>query len=150
MNPDATRHLLSCLCGPHTVGFDLTTVQEVLTERPITRVPRTSTRVCGLLNLRGTVVPALSLHQALGMPPLDIGSTTHRHIIIALAQSVVSLVVNNVGDVIEIDPAQHFTDIAGIASPLRDISVGIYTTAKSTVLHLDPELCCRIKEDVRL
>jgi len=150
MNLDATRHLLTCFCGPHTVGFDLATVQEVLTERPITRIPRASTRVCGLLNLRGTVVPALSLHQALGMPPLTIDSTSHRHIIISLTQSVVSLVVNYVGDVIEIDPARHFTDIAGIASPLRDISVGIYTTAKSTILHLDPELCCRIQEDVCL
>jgi purine-binding chemotaxis protein CheW len=150
MTLPAIQHLLTCMCGPHVVGFHLGVVQEILTERPITRVPRASTRVCGLLNLRGNVVPAISLHHTLGIPSPALDQAHHRHIILSLGNSVVSLVADDVGEVLELDPNNYFPDVAGLTSPLKELTLGIYTTAQAAILHMDAELCCRTHEENRL
>jgi purine-binding chemotaxis protein CheW len=150
MTDSSTRYLLTCFCGPHTIGFDLNTVQEVLTERSITRVPRAPSRVCGLLNLRGNVVPAISLHEALGIASPALGNSPHRHIILSLTHSVVSLVVDDVGEVLALDPTHYFPGAAGLHSTLKSVAIGIYTTPQAAVLHLDPEQCCRTEQEIRL
>jgi len=135
--------ILTCTCGHYTVGFDLHSVQEVLMEQSITPVPRAPGGILGLLNLRGNIVPAISLHHALGVTTAPLNELPHRHIIISLAESTVSLLVDNVGEVLNLDSSCYFTDVAGLSNPIKELTLGIYTVPQTTVLHLDPELACR-------
>lgn len=144
MNFAAPLNLLTCTCAHFTVGFDLSAVQEVLMEQPISSVPRAPAGVVGLLNLRGNVVPVISLHHALGVPGVSLKDTPHRHIIISLAESTVSLLVDDVGEVIDVEKSHYFTELAGLTSPIEELTLGIYTAPRLTVLHLDPELTCRV------
>lgn len=150
MMPPIPQHLLTCRCGHYTVGFELSAVQEVLTEQDITRVPRAPANVLGLLNLRGNVVPAISLHQALGVTGPPLAESPHRHIILSLSQSTVSLVVDDVGEVLDLDDSRYFVDVAGLSQLLRDVTLGIYTSSHGAVLHLDPESTCRTDTEVHL
>jgi hypothetical protein len=59
-------------------------------------------------------------------------------------------VADDVGEVLELDPNNYFPDVAGLTSPLRDLTLGIYTTPQASILHVDAELCCRTHEEIRL
>lgn len=144
MTPTTPLNILTCTCGKYTIGFDLHSVQEVLIDQSIARVPRAPGGILGLLNLRGNIVPAISLHHALGLPTTHSSELPHRHIIISLAQSVVSLLVDDVGEVLRVDSSCYFTDVAGLSNPIKELTLGMYTAPQTTVLHLDPELACRV------
>jgi purine-binding chemotaxis protein CheW len=136
--------LLTCRCGKYTLGFDVCDVQEILTTQSMSRVPRAPKVVAGLLNLRGDVVPALYLHRVLGIesaPGLD---DAHRHLIITVGSSTLSLIVDDVGEVLELIPHNYFTDRGGLEAPFKELVVGIYQSMETTVLHLNPETSCRI------
>ena len=131
--------LLTCRCGDYTLGFDVRVVQEVLTEQPMTRVPRAPSTVCGLLNLRGDVVPAVYLNRRLGIAHTASIDCAHRHIIISVNGSAISLIVDEVGEVCLLDSAHYFGDVRALDTPFNQVVVGIYNAPDLTVLHLDPE-----------
>ena len=135
--------LLTCRCGDYTLGFDVRVVQEVLTEQAMTRVPRAPRTVCGLLNLRGEVVPAVYLNRRLGISDTVTIDQAHRHIIINVKDSTISLIVDEVGEVHPLDPKHYFSDIDSLDAPFSQVVVGIYNAPNLTVLHLDPETSCR-------
>ena len=138
------NQLLTCRCGEYTLGFDVRVVQEVLTEQPMTRVPRAPHTVCGLLNLRGDVVPAIYLHRRLGVSDAGSIDQPHKHIIISLAASTVSLIVDEVGEVHTLDQSHYFSEVGALETPFNQVVAGIYNSPNLTILHLDPEASCRI------
>lgn len=77
----------------------VTTIERVL---PVARVPRTPPFVKGVINLRGDIIPVLSLRQRLGFP--DIEETDDTRIIIVDTGEVVSgFIVDSVKEVLQID-----------------------------------------------
>ncbi len=85
-------------------GVDVLRVQEVIRFQQMTRVPLASSVVRGLINLRGQIVLAIDLSGRLGFvrsqttpPPFNI--------VIQSADRLVSLLVDDVGDVVEFDLA---------------------------------------------
>lgn len=143
-------YLLTCSCGPYEIGFDLRNIQEVVSEQYITPVPRATPGISGLINLRGNVVSALSLAEILRVPAEPSTSENHRHVILTLASSIVSLVVDTVGDVIEVAQTEYFSNMAGLPHPVKDIALGIYRKSGKAVVHLDPERTCNLSSEVRL
>jgi purine-binding chemotaxis protein CheW len=143
MNSALPTQLLTCRCGEYTIGFDVQVVQEVLTEQLMTKIPRAPGSVCGLLNLRGDVVPAVFLHKNLNIPGVAEG-VSYRHLILNLAHSTISLLVDEVGEVLELQPEQYFKQVGGLQAPFKELIVGVYHTSELTVLHLDPEASCRL------
>ncbi len=49
-------------------GVEILKVHEIIGMLPITRVPRTPSFVCGVINLRGKVIPIIDLRERFGMP----------------------------------------------------------------------------------
>lgn len=80
-------------------GLDVQNVQEVIRPQRLTRVPLASPVVSGLMNLRGQIVTALDLRRRLSFPDraADAGSM---NVVVRTADGAVSLVVDDVGDVI--------------------------------------------------
>ena len=77
--PDATgaadgahRFLLFGVAG-HTYGCEIDVVREIVPFRRCTRLPGAPDYVCGLINLRGTVVTVLDLGLRLGGAAVDRG-----------------------------------------------------------------------------
>ncbi len=149
MSTPLPAQLLTCHCGEYTLGFNVQDVQEILTEQAMTRVPRAPDTVCGLLNLRGDVVPALHLNRILGLADREDQRTRHRHLIITVGSSTLSLIVDDVGEVIELLPDHYFTELGALKAPFKEIVAGTYQTPTLTVLHLNPEASCRISQGGR-
>lgn len=134
-----STHILTCSCADYLFGFDLSVVQEILTEQVMTKVPGAPDHFLGLINLRGDVVPAISLRCAINSRGQEDALANHRHVILDLNGSIVSVVVDDVGDVIEAQDDSNFQELAGLTSPLKDLVSSIYSTDKQTVLRISPE-----------
>jgi len=82
--------------GGQTYGCDIATVREIIPRRPATRLPGAPAFVCGLINLRGTIVTVLDLGQRLDRGPAkDDGSI----ILAELGTKLVGIAVDDVMDV---------------------------------------------------
>jgi purine-binding chemotaxis protein CheW len=57
--------------GDEEYGVEILKVQEIIRMQEITRVPKTPEFVRGVINLRGKVIPVISLREKFGMPSID-------------------------------------------------------------------------------
>jgi purine-binding chemotaxis protein CheW len=62
---------LSFVLGDEEYGLEILKVQEINGMMGITRVPRTPDYVKGVINLRGRVIPVLSLRSKFNMPLIE-------------------------------------------------------------------------------
>ncbi len=119
-------------------GVDVNGVQEVLRYQTMTHVPLAPSVVKGLINLRGQIVTAIDLRQRLGMPPRPPG-TLPMNVVLRLDDGPVSLLVDDIGDVLTVSP--H------LAEPLpetmqhlgRELITGVYKLSGRLLLILDAE-----------
>lgn len=87
------------------LGIDVSEVQEVLRADSLGRVPGAPRAVQGLLNLRGQILLALDLGRALELPASTRPSHERMHIV--LLDQDVSLLVDEVGEVVEVAPTDR-------------------------------------------
>lgn len=86
-------------------GIEVPRVQEVIRSLPMTPVPLAPKSVRGLINLRGQIVSSLDLHEELGLFDSD-PIANSMNVIIRVDEDLVSLSVDEIGDVVEVDPNQ--------------------------------------------
>jgi len=87
-------------------GVDILRVQEIKGWDPVTPIPNTPPHLCGVLNLRGAIVPIVDLRLLFAMPFVAYSKTT---VVIVLkvhevTQRTVGIVVDAVSDAHMIDP----------------------------------------------
>ncbi len=92
--------------GPETYGIEILCVQEIIGLLPITRIPKVSEYIRGVINLRGKVIPVMSLSRRFGVPDRDDTPLTCI-IVIELARDhdtvTMGIVVDEVSEVININ-----------------------------------------------
>jgi purine-binding chemotaxis protein CheW len=119
-------------------GFDVLKVQEIVRSQPLTRVPLAHPMVRGLINLRGQIVTAIDLKECLGLPPSE---TSHEGINVVLHtdDGAVSLMVDEVGDVLELGDEQFETPPNTLLGPARKFILGVFKLTDQLLIILDPE-----------
>ncbi|MDF2877537.1 MAG: CheW protein [Clostridia bacterium] len=86
-------------------GIDIQNVQIIERIKSIMRVPKAPVCVKGVMNLRGEIIPVISLREQFELLPDDYTDKT-RIIIIKLDESMVGLIVDEVKEVIELGEEQ--------------------------------------------
>lgn len=90
--------------GDEQYGIDISNVDNIVRMQSITRVPKSQPYFVGVINLRGEVVPIMSLRRRFGLED-DVYGTATRIIIIRMEdQSMVGFIVDEVKEVVNIDP----------------------------------------------
>ena len=117
-------------------GVDATDVQEVIRTQPMTRVPLASGEVSGLINLRGQVVVAIDMRRRLGMPEPDEG-TERLNVIVRTEHGPVSLIVDDIGDVLEADLDELETPPPTLTPPTRDLVSAVHQLDERLLLVID-------------
>src|SRR5450432_2382318 len=87
-------------------GVDVLRVQEVLRMQPMTNVPQAPDVIEGLINLRGQIVTAIDMRRRLRLPPRT-AEQTAMNMVVQTDDGAVSLVVDEIGDVLDVDQATH-------------------------------------------
>lgn len=117
-------------------GVEVAHVQEVLKSQGLTRVPLAPTAVAGLINLRGQVVTAIELRERLGRPPRPEG-TDAVVIVVRLHGEAVSLLVDAIADVVDVDPADFEAPPDTLDGAGRELIRGAFKLDGHLLLALD-------------
>ena len=121
--------------GQH-FGVDVASVQEVIRFQQMTRVPLAPTAVGGLINLRGQVVTAIDLRERLGLPPRPEGQLP-MNVVVRVDEEAVSLLVDAIGDVVDVTTDQFEPPPETLTGPRRDLIHGAYKLPDRLLLALD-------------
>ncbi|HEY3382137.1 MAG TPA: chemotaxis protein CheW [Vicinamibacterales bacterium] len=106
-------------------GVEVSRVQEVLNYQDMTRVPRASGAIVGLINLRGQIVTAIDMRRRLGLkvrPPNQVPM----NVVILADDGAVSLLVDEIGDVIDLDGAAYEPVPESLSQDIRAVATGVY------------------------
>ncbi|UOY00630.1 chemotaxis protein CheW [Blastococcus sp. PRF04-17] len=119
-------------------GIEVEHVQEVLRSQQLTRVPLAPSAVAGLINLRGQVVTAIELRERLGRPARPEG-TDAVVIVVRLDGEAVSLLVDSIADVVDVDASDFEAPPDTLEGQARDLIRGAYKLDGQLLLALDVE-----------
>lgn len=119
-------------------GVDVLRVQEVLRFQQMTRVPQAPDVIEGLINLRGQIVTAIDLRRRLKLPPRT-GDQTPTNMVIRTDDGAVSLLVDEIGDVLEVDAATYERPPENLDPAAHEMIHGVYKLRDRLLLVLDTE-----------
>lgn len=93
--------------GDEQYGINISYVDNIVRMQRITRVPKAQNCYIGVINLRGEVVPIMSLRKKFGLEDDEYQSTT-RIIIIRTEedQSMIGFIVDEVQEVVDLEPSK--------------------------------------------
>jgi purine-binding chemotaxis protein CheW len=125
-------------------GIESQKIQEVVTYRELRPVPLAPPVVSGLMNLRGQVVVALELRRQLELPERP-ANMTPVCLVVHSAAGTVSLIADEVGNVVEVEE-QTFEPSPQTLSPrLRSVILGVHKLEGQLLHVLDTDLACEVK-----
>jgi purine-binding chemotaxis protein CheW len=119
-------------------GVEVLKVQEVIRYQAMTHVPLAPREVQGLINLRGQIVTALDLRRRLTLAarPQD---ALPMNVVVRTDDGAVSLLVDEIGDVVEVSEEQFEQPPETIAGVARELIRGVYKLRDRLLLILDTE-----------
>lgn len=94
-------YVLTFVLNKTYVSLSVEFIQEILLEQAFTPVPLASEEISGLFSLRGQVITAIDMRKKLNLP--ERAQTDFANIVIKLGEEQFSLVVDEIGEVIQIE-----------------------------------------------
>ena len=134
--------------GRYLFGIDVELVQEIVRMQTITPVPLSAPEIAGLVNLRGEVLTAVDLRTRLGLPPAG-ESHDPVNVVVRLDDEPVSLLVDEIGAVIEVSAVPFETTPSTVDAAVRDLLVGAYTLPDRLLLALNARKILAVPADTR-
>ena len=86
-----------------TYGIEINKIKEVLSYRNITPIPHVQEFVKGIINLRGVILPVFDLREKFRLPSVEY-TMFHVIIIVELSDRIMGVIVDEITDVLEIQP----------------------------------------------
>jgi purine-binding chemotaxis protein CheW len=119
-------------------GIEVQKVQEVLRAQEMTRVPLAPGVLRGLINLRGQIVAAIDMRERLALPKRT-SEQEPMNMIVRAEDGAVSLLVDEIGDVIHVSAAAFEPVPETMAGNLKQLVAGVYKLDGRLLLVLDTE-----------
>ena len=119
-------------------GVEVMKVQEVIRYLEMTRIPLAPSVVRGLINLRGQIVTAVDLRRRLDLNERPAGQLP-MNVVIRMDDEAVSLLVDEIGDVYEVEEEAFERPPETLKGVARDLIRGVYKLKDRLLLVLDTE-----------
>jgi len=102
MENDTQDIQLACFnLGDNLFAVDIMRIKEIILPQKLSSLPRASSILEGVINLRGAVIPVMDMRKRFGMPGVSEGKTG-KLLIVSLARQILALAVDNVMEVITV------------------------------------------------
>lgn len=126
--------------GGQLLGIPVLQVHDVLKAQNMTSVPIAPSWIAGLINLRGRIVTCVDLRARLGLPPsTDEDGCTGMSVVVEQHGEPYSLLIDQVGDVLNLSIDKYERNPITLESIWADISAGVYRLDKELLVILDIE-----------
>ncbi|MCB9915663.1 MAG: chemotaxis protein CheW [Planctomycetes bacterium] len=130
--------------GDLFLGVDVQCVQEVIRYQEMTSVPLAPVAIRGLINLRGQIVTAIDLRKQLDLPPSQL-DTPPMNVVIRMEDGAASLLVDEIGDVLDIGEDAFETPPETIRGAARRLISGVFKLDDGLLLVLDPRKAIQVQ-----
>jgi purine-binding chemotaxis protein CheW len=135
--PDTCQYCTFFVDG-HYFGLDVRKVQEIIRYQEMTRVPLAPAVVRGLINLRGQIVTAIDLRRRLELHDRG-GDEFPVNVVVHTDDGAVSLLVDEIGDVLEVPEKAFERPPETLQGPARELIRGAYKLEHRLLLILEIE-----------
>jgi len=130
--------LVSFMLAEEEYGVEVLKVREIIRMLSMTKMPNTMQYVEGIINLRGKVIPIISMRKRFGLMENENSSQT-RIIIMDVAGSLTGFIVDAVSEVIrihssEIQPPPTMVLSGGIG---QEFITGVFNHAERLLIIMD-------------
>lgn len=88
--------------GNEQYGINIKYIDNIVRIQRITRVPKTQLYYKGVINLRGEIIPVMSMRLRLGLPDDEFGDKS-RIIIVKIENATIGIIVDQVKEVVALD-----------------------------------------------
>jgi len=137
---DELIQLVSFVLDAEEYGVEVLKVREIIRMPTITKMPNTPHYVEGIINLRGKVIPIVSMRKRFGLSESDNSGHT-RIIIMDVAGAMTGFIVDGVSEVIrihsgEIQPPPLMALSGGIG---QEFITGVFNHAERLLVVMDVE-----------
>lgn len=118
-------------------GVDVMKVQEVAMAQTVFAVPQAPVFVKGLVNLRGQILTAIGMREVFSSDNLRDQKDARMSIVCDVTGGLVSLMVDSVGDVVQVD-AESFESLPdSVTGEFRRYIKGVYKMNQGLLSVLD-------------
>ncbi len=102
---ESTQYIVIRL-GEEQFGIDIRYIDNIVKMQNITRVPKVPDYLKGVINLRGEVIPVMSLRMKMGLPEDEYVRSTRIIILKLEQQGNVGIIVDEVKEVVTLESTQ--------------------------------------------
>lgn len=132
------------------LAVEVSHVQEVLQEQPMTSVPLAPETVRGLINLRGQIVTAIDTRMRLGLGNGGEKDNELMNIVLRSTGHQVSILVDDIGDVMELEEELLELPPETLEPQLRAVVRAVYRKDQELMLVLDAERLLQVNKEGHL
>jgi len=135
---DELIQLVSFMLADEEYGVEVLKVREIIRMPTITKMPNVPQHVEGIINLRGKVIPIISMRRRFNLMESENNSQT-RIIIMDVVGSLTGFIVDSVSEVIrihgsEIQPPPSMVVAGGVG---QEFITGVYNHAERLLIIMD-------------
>jgi purine-binding chemotaxis protein CheW len=141
------RHYTTFTVAGLFCGIDVSQVQEVLKYQDMTPVPLAPETILGLINLRGQIVTAIDLRRRFRLPERD-ESERPMNIVLRSGGGAVSLLVDEIGDVLEVEGCEHEPPPSTMDALHREVVDAVFKLDGKLLLALNTDKVLNLEAEL--
>lgn len=136
MSAQSSYEYVTVRIGGQLFGVEVDEIREVFSPQDITQVPRASSEIAGLLNLRGRIVTAVDARRRLNLPPRENDAPV---MALGLEQGaeLFGVLVDEVGEVMRLKADTLEASPAHLDPHWRALLKGVHRLEKDLLAVLD-------------
>ncbi len=141
----STQQFCTFFLNEQLFGIPVEQVQEVIQYQEMTAVPLVPEVIRGLINLRGQIVTAIDLRRRLQIAERAAG-VLPVNVVVRTAEGPVSLLVDRIGDVVEVEEQSFENPPQTLDGNLRALTNGVHKLEGQLMHVLDTQKACQMTE----
>lgn len=131
--------LVSFLLSDEEYGVEVLRVREIIRMPPITKMPNTPHYVEGIINLRGKVIPIISMRKRFGLPEIEYTAHT-RIMVMDVNGGLTGFIVDSVSEVIRVRSSEIQPPPPMVSGNLdQEFIMGVFNHADRLLIIMDAE-----------
>lgn len=122
--------------GDQMVGLPVLSVQDILAQQGLTKIPLAPPEVAGSLNLRGRIVTAIDMRKRLGLEPRP-DDEPSMSVVVDFQGELYSLIIDAIGDVLSLPDNRFERAPATLDRTWLDVSTGVFRLDNELLVVLE-------------